>query len=259
MKFKQFALALMLSTSLVGCGTSGTGITQNLKASSGSAISHAESVQLDSLNSSSQLNELDEETLQALEGTDGDIATASYSTQSFFGTTKIGYVRSIGDGKYFLQTKEGVWKKTPTSLSLSSVDEKVTSKLSKDLNHKVLVRGSLDGTTFNLKSVYAIPDLSLLIDIFRTGSVHGITYLRDESHFGWKEHNSGGVLVTARSLATNQVYRDTSNRMAGYYRIHRLPPGEYLLEATYDGYSVGTASVTVSKIKFKKVKLTVTR
>lgn len=267
MKFKQFAMALLLSTSLVGCGTVSTGITPGLKASSGSSISRAESVQFDSLNNG-QLNELEDEDLQELDGTDSPEAaeeTAAFTTQSFLSNTKIGYVRSEEDGKYFLQFKEGTFTKRSTAnLTLNAQGNKVSEKLASQLNHKVLIRGTTEGTTFTVKGIYAVPDLSILLDILRTGAIKGTTCREDHVTYSTRDNgilgsNYGGITVTARSVSTKLVYRAISSKKDGYYKIRRMPPGEYTVEATLDGYQKGIATVTVAKRKSTQATLTVSR
>lgn len=240
MKTTRIALALLLATSLTGCGLSSS--PSLMAATTSSASLSAESVDIDGLNANGILNDIDDETLTDLGPS--AVAPASYGSQSlfgFFGTTKIGYVRSNTDGVFTLQTREGFFKKKDVSYSLSGSNQDRNLKIAKDLNDKVLVRGTLQGTSYVAKTVIDIPDLSLLYKLLKTGCVHGRVY---DSKTLVALANAE---VTIRSAYSGQIYRARTHS-DGKYHVGFLVPGDYTVEVTDGGYSKGTlAKVTVAK------------
>ncbi|HEY9857279.1 MAG TPA: carboxypeptidase-like regulatory domain-containing protein, partial [Stenomitos sp.] len=227
-----------------GCGMPGTAVSTNRSvASSASAdLSQAESVEFDSINNSGQLDELDDETLSEL-ADEGDLASGYSSQLLGLGSTKIGYIRSTEDGKFFLQAKQGIWKRKDVSYTLVGSKEDVSLKLAKKLNDRVLVRGTNKDGTITVKSVYQVPDTSVVLDMLRTGCVSGKVYS------GKTLVGLNGAAITLRSIDTGRIYRATTNK-DGRYHVSRLVPGDYSEEITLAGYSKGILSkVTVAKRK----------
>ncbi len=248
----HLVVALALTGGLVGCGapstasysTSGTGLKD---------MSEQESLQIKSFNSGDLLDllplddlddadfggesELDENESEGIL----DASTAAIAGKS---TTKIGYVRSIEDGKFFLQVKKGFFKKKELSFPLVASSEKISMKLAKLLNKRVIVRGkSVDKETITLTRAFQIPSLTLISDLLNTGKIKGKVYdartmqTLDEAN------------VTARSLVNGRIYRVTSGR-TGTFSVRRLPPGDYVLDVALPGYAPnGIAKLTVQKRK----------
>lgn len=243
MKTFRTALATLLVLGLVGCGMPGTATSpRSLASSSSSDMSQAESIEFDSLNNSGQLDELDEEALAEL--ADEAEGTSGYEAQLLGrGSTKIGYIRSTEDGKFFLQAKKGFWKRKDVSYTLSPSKEDVSLKLAKRLNDRVLVRGTNKDGTITVKSVYQVPDTKVVLDMLRTGCVSGKVYS------GKTLVALNGASITLRSVDTGRIYRAVSKK-DGRYRLGRLVPGDYTVEVTLAGYAKGTLSkVTVAKRK----------
>lgn len=243
MKTFRTALAALLVLGLVGCGMPGTATGPRSLASSSTAdLSRAESIEFDSLNNSGDLDELDEEALAEL--ADESEQASGYTAQILgLGSTKIGYIRSTEDGKFFLQAKQGVWKRKDVSYTLVGSKEDVSLKLAKRLNDRVLVRGANKDGTITVKSVYQVPDTKVVLDLLRTGCVSGKVYS------GKTLVALGGASITLRSVDTGRIYRSVSKK-DGRYRLGRLVPGDYTVEVTLAGYAKGTlAKVTVSKRK----------
>lgn len=243
MKSSRIALALLLATSLAGCGMPGTATSLSRSAASSTSadLSQAESIEFESINNSGQLDELDDETLSELED---EAPAAGYEAQFLgFGSTKIGYIRSTEDGKFFLQAKKGIWKRKDVSYTLDAAKEDVSLKLAKKLNHRVLVRGTNKDGAITVKSVYQVPDTRIILDMLRTGCVSGKVYS------GRTLVGLGGAAITVRSIDTGRIYR-ASSKKDGRYHLSRLVPGDYSVEIALAGYSKGTLSkVTVAKRK----------
>ncbi|HEY9900327.1 MAG TPA: carboxypeptidase-like regulatory domain-containing protein [Pantanalinema sp.] len=249
MKYNQIALALLVAIGLTGCGMPSTGTTaRSIAASSPSAdISRAESVQLQSLNDNGELDELDDEALQELDAEEvGEVQASGLFSR---GSSKIGYVRSTEDGKFYLQTKQGIWKKKDISIPLVTATDTVSLKLSKYLNAKVLVRGATASGTMTVKKAYRVPDLSIVIDLLRTGTVSGKLY-NAKTLVALED-----AAVTVRSVNTGNIYRATTSS-SGKYRVGRLTAGDYTVEATLGGFSKGVlAKVTIAKRKTTSANL----
>ncbi|MNX80535.1 hypothetical protein D3C86_1121990 [compost metagenome] len=249
MKYNHIALALLVAVSITGCGMPTTGAPgRSITASSPTAdISRAESVQLQSLNDTGDLDDLDDEALQELDAEEtGEVQGSGFFSR---GSSKIGYVRSTEDGKFFLQVKQGIWKKKDVSIPLATSTDTVALKLSKALNVKVLVRGSTASGTMTVKKAYRVPDLSVVIDLLRTGTISGKLYN------GKNLVALENAAVTVRSVNTGMIYRDSTSS-SGKYRVGRLTPGDYTVEATLGGFSKGVlAKVTVAKRKTTSANL----
>jgi len=244
MKSSRIALAILLAATLGGCGMPGTatGLNRSVASSATADMSKAESVEFDSINNSGQLDELDEEALNEL-ADEGDVASGYEAQLLSLGSTKIGYIRSTEDGKFFLQAKQGIWKRKDVSYTLVGAKEDVSLKFAKKLNDRVLVRGTNKDGTITVKSVYQVPDTSVVLDMLRTGCVSGKVYS------GKTLAALSGAAVTLRSVDTGRIYRATTKK-DGRYRMGRLVPGDYTVEITLAGYSKGTLSkVTVTKRK----------
>lgn len=244
MKMFRTALAVLLAAGLAGCGMPGTAtsVNRSIASSPNADMSKAESVEFDSLNNSGQLDELDEEALNEL-AEEGDVASGYEAQILGLGSTKIGYIRSTEDGKFFLQAKQGIWKRKDVSYTLVASKEDVSLKLAKKLNARVLVRGANKDGTITVKSLFQVPDTSVVLDMLRTGCVSGKVYN------GKTLVALSGAAVTLRSVDTGRIYRATSKK-DGRYRIGRLVPGDYTVEIVLAGFSKGTlAKVTVAKRK----------
>lgn len=250
MKSMRMALALLVAATLTGCGSvANTGAALPKVASSSSAnMSQAESVQIENFNESGYLDELDEEVFEELDPAAFGEEDAEYSTLALSGilskgSTKIGYIRSTEDGQFMLQAKQGLWKRTDVSYTLTPNGEAVSLKLATKLNKKVLLRGASDGTKMTVKSVYMVPDLAVVTDLISTGYVSGKIYS------GRTLNGLLAATVTLRHLDTNRIFRATTKK-DGTFKICRLAPGDYTLEAAIAGYNKGVLSkVTVSKRK----------
>lgn len=250
MKSIRLALAVLVAATLTGCGSvAGTGAgLPTITASSPSAnMSQAESVQIENFNETGYLDELDADVLEELDADGLAADDSSYSALSVGlltkGSTKIGYLRSTEDGKFMLQAKQGLWKRTDVSYTLSPNAEAVSLKLATKLNKKVLLRGQTDGTKMTVKSVWGVPDLAVVTDLINTGFASGKLYSSRSL-----EGLTAGT-VTLRNLDTSRIFRATTKK-DGTFKICRLAPGDYTLEASVAGYTKGILSkVTISKRK----------
>ena len=159
-------------------------------------------------------------------------------------TTKIGYVRSVEDGKFFLQVQKGFFKKKELSFPLVASSEKMGMRLAKLLNKRVIIRGkTVDKETVTLTRAFQIPSMSILSDLLNTGKINGKIY--DARTMQTLDEAS----ITVRSRNNGRLYRVTSRRN-GSYNLSRLAPGDYTLEVALAGYARnGVAKITVQKRK----------
>lgn len=247
----HLAVALALTAGLVGCGTPGTASYATRSTSSLTDMSDNEAMQIKSFNDGGLLDLLPLEELEdedfgveesesiALEDED----SASYGVMASGKTTKIGYVRSIEDGKFFLQVSKGIFKKKDLSFPLVASTEDMNLKLGKLLNKRVILRGKIDKETITPTRAFRVPTLNLISTLLNTGKIKGKVFnartmqTLDEAD------------VTARSLNTGRLYRIASKR-DGSFSFCAMPPGDYTLEVSLAGYARnGVAKVTVQKRK----------
>jgi hypothetical protein len=246
----HLAVAMALTAGLVGCGAPSTGSYASYSMSA-SGISEQEALQIKSFNDGGLLDllpleELDDEDFGVTSLDDSSDANAIVDAAAVAGksTTKIGYVRSVEDGKFFLQVQKGIFKKKDLSFPLVASSEQLGMKLAKLLNKRVIIRGkTADQDTVTLTRAFQLPSFSLLSDLLNTGKIKGKIYdartmqTLDEAN------------VTARSLNTGRLYRATSRR-DGSFSFSRLTPGDYSLDVSLPGYAPnGVAKITVQKRK----------
>ncbi|MNK83092.1 hypothetical protein D3C87_1028870 [compost metagenome] len=246
----HLVVATALTAGLVGCGMPGNGAYATYQ---GSDMSEQESLQIKSFNDGGLLDLLpleefededfglpseEAETSEADEMIDAAAGTAGKST------TKIGYVRSIEDGKFFLQVSKGVFKKKELTFPLVASNEKMGMKLAKLLNKRVIIRGkTVDKETVTLTRAFQIPSLAIITELLNTGKIKGKIY--DARTMQTLDEAS----ITARSLNNGRIYRVTSRRN-GSFNLCRLAPGDYTLEVSLAGFARnGVAKITVQKRK----------
>jgi hypothetical protein len=248
----HLVVAMTLTAGLVGCGTPGTASYATRSNTALTDMSDQEALQIKSFNDGGLLDLLP---LEELEDEDFGIASDELETGASDeildaaaiagkSTTKIGYVRSVEDGKFFLQVKKGFFKKQELSFPLVASSEKMGMRLAKLLNKRVILRGKTeDKQTITLTRAFQIPSLSLISDLLNTGKIKGKIYdartmqTLDEAN------------ITARSLNNGRLYRVTSRR-DGSFSLTRLAPGDYTLEVALAGYARnGVAKITVQKRK----------
>ena len=244
----NLVVAAALTAGLVGCG-SGTPSYATYRGAS-SAMSEQEAVQIKSFNDGGLLDllpleQFDDEDF-GLEAADEDenldeAAAAGIAGKS---TTKIGYVRSVEDGKFFLQVTKGVFKKQELTYPLVAPTEKMGMKVAKLLNKRVIIRGkTVDKETVTLTRAFQIPSLNIISDLLNTGKIKGKIY--DSRTMQTLDEAS----ITVRSLNNGRLYRVNSRRN-GAFSLSRLAPGDYNLEVALPGYARnGVAKITVQKRK----------
>lgn len=249
----HLVLALALTTGLVGCGTPVTGSYSMRTSGSVTGISEQEALQIRSYNEGGALDRLP---LEELEEEDFGESSEGYEeeepTPDLFGsksTTKIGYVRSVEDGKFYLQVNKGIFRKTELAFPLVASNEKMGMKLAKLLNKRVIVRGKFDKETITPTRAFRVPTLTVLTDLLKTGKIKGRIY--DSRTMQTLDEAE----VTARSLTNGRLYRVTSRRN-GTFSLCRLAPGDYTLEVSLPGYARnGIAKITVQRFKVKEANV----
>lgn len=247
----HLVVAMALTTGLIGCGTPGTASY----ATRTSDMSDQEAVQIQSFNDGGLLDllpleEFDDEDFGGVADELDEEPILDAAAIPGKSTTKIGYVRSVEDGKFFLQVSKGIFKKKDLSFPLVASNEKMGMRLAKLLNKRVILRGkTVDKETITLTRAFQVPSLSLISDLLNTGKIKGKIYdartmqVLDEAN------------VTLRSLNNGRLYRATSRR-SGTYTFPRLVPGDYTVEVTLPGYARnGIAKITVQKRKVSPANL----
>lgn len=247
----NLVVAMALTAGLVGCGTPGTASYATYNSSS-AAVSEQEALQIKSFNDGGLLDLLpleefeDEDFGMASDGEEAMADEPILDAAAIAGksTTKIGYVRSVEDGKFFLQVTKGIFKKQELAFPLVASSEELGMKLSKLLNKRVIIRGkTVDKQTVTLTRAFQIPSMSILSDLLNTGKIKGKIY-DARTMQALDEAN-----ITVRSLSNGRLYRVTSRRN-GSFNLSRLAPGDYTLEVSLAGYGRnGVAKITVQKRK----------
>lgn len=241
-------MAVALTTGLVGCGTGPSYATYRGMASD---MTDSEAVQIKSFNDGGLLDllpleEFDDEDfgVQAAAEEEEGIDASAIAGKS---TTKIGYVRSVEDGKFFLQVNKGIFKKQELSFPLVAPTEGMNMKMAKLLNKRVIVRGkTTDKVTITLTRAFQVPSLNVISELLNTGKITGAIY--DARTMQTLDEAD----ITLRSLNTGRIYRTTSRRN-GSFSVSRLAPGDYSIDVSLAGYvRNGVAKVTVQKRKVSK-------
>lgn len=248
----HLVVATALTAGLVGCGMPGNGAYATYNSSSVSGISEQEAIQIKSFNDGGLLDLLpleefeDEDfgvTSEEIETGEADeiLDAAAIAGKS---TTKIGYIRSIEDGKFFLQVTKGIFKKKELAYPLVAPTEKVGMRMAKLLNKRVIIRGkTVDKETVTLTRAFPLPSLAIISDLLNTGKIKGKIY--DSRTMQTLDEAS----ITVRSLNNGRLYRVNSRRN-GSFNVSRLAPGDYTLEVSLAGYARnGVAKITVQKRK----------
>lgn len=247
----HLAVAMALTVGLVGCGTPGTASYATYNGSAASGISEQEAVQIKSFNDGGLLDLLPLEQFDDEDfGVESDVvASDAESDEAAAGiagksTTKIGYVRSVEDGKFFLQVSKGIFKKKELNFPLVAPNEKMGLKMAKLLNKRVIIRGkTADKETVTLTCAFQVPSMNVIGDLLNTGKIKGKIY--DSRTMQTLDEAN----ITARSLSNGRLYRVTSRR-DGSFSLTRLAPGDYTLEVALAGYARnGVAKITVQKRK----------
>jgi hypothetical protein len=207
-----------------------------------SPISTGDSYTMQSLNSNLDLDTLDfEEADLPFEELSED-----YSAMGLMDIlkkkNKVGFIRSVADGKYFLATHTGFIFTKDVDVPLAAVSEAKTLVLAKYLNKKVMVRGPLAGGTLTVERIMSVPDLTVITDIMSKGRIAGQAY-EDSSKTGLSD-----ATIRLTSVGNGKIFRASSDRK-GKYHINRLEAGQYLLEVSKVGYSKVAMQVTITKRK----------
>lgn len=240
-------LTMALAMGLVGCGMPGTGAY----APRGTMdMTEAESLQIKSFNDGGLLDLLP---LEDFDDEDFGVAALESDAEEGFdeaaipgkSTTKIGYIRSVEDGQFFLQVSKGFFKKRELAFPLVAPTEKMGMKLAKLLNKRVILRGkTVDKETITLTRAFQVPSLAVIRELLNTGKIKGQVYdVRTMQTLD-------GASITARSLTDGRLYR-VSSRRNGKFNLSRLAPGDYSLEVALPGYAI----TSIAKISVQKRKV----
>ncbi len=237
---------------LVGCGSPATvsGIGANNSTGAVSAAYGARDAQVGAetnmmnLNSSGDLESLTDYDIESLENADADVDAIDEgkAEAKVKKTTKVGFVRTNTDGKFFLQISKGfLWWKRESSIPLAPTDESASLKVAAKLNKKVMVRGALQGETIVVAKVCGLLDFGQVWDLLSKGTVDGKAY--DAKTLVGIAHAD----ITVKSFATGRMWRTKSDTQ-GAYKVGRLDAGEYEIVAKSADYSLGAKD----KIMVKK-------
>lgn len=251
---KQLAIVLsglmVVTMALAGCGSASLPTSTSLNRSSATDISSKDALAIRSINALPEIDDLDidETGLSYDDLTDLSVAGISEIWRQ---KTRIGVIRSVEDGEFYLATHTGFIFKKDVDLPLAPASEKKALKLAKYLNKKVLVRGELSGGKMTAELIAMVPDLSVITDILSKGRVGGKVY----------DYSTKSVIADASlkltSVETRKIYRATSSK-SGKYSFTRLEAGNYIVEATKAGYSKYSMTLTVAKRKKTEQEIALT-
>lgn len=238
MKGRLMILGLALAMAMTGCGSmSPTTVVR----SGSSNNTSTEAYTMKALNANADFDSLEfEEADLPFEDLTSDYATLGFM-DALKKSNKVGYVRSVTDGKFFLATTTGVVFRKDVDIPLEA-SEAVAVKIAKYLNKKVMVRGPLAGGTLTAERIMSVPDLSVITDILSKGRVAGEAY-EDSTKTALSDAS-----IKLISMASGKIYRTTSNKK-GNYHISRLEAGNYTLQASKAGYSSIQMQVTITRRK----------
>ena len=232
----RWAIALVaLGVGLSACGQPTTGAVALKGAGTQAALSpvfgarDAEvgaETNLETLNLQTDLDGVDEGDLADLATSAGlPVPEATASEPAGKRMTKVGFVRSNEDGRFFLQVRKGfLWWKKDTAVPLVGRDDKGTQSLAAHLNKKVIVCGRIQGESLSLTRVLSVPDFGVVWDLLSKGRVAGQVFdARTRVALPMAD-------VTVRSFGNGRLWRAKADRN-GRFRIGRLEAGAYTLEA----------------------------
>lgn len=157
--------------------------------------------------------------------------------------TKIGYVRSVEDGKYMLTLK-----KETTKISVTGSDGKRDRRIEGYLNRKVVLRGIVMANgQLMVEHLITIPSFKSVTDLFFKGRLAGTVYLAS--------NNQGlvGGLVVAKAGTTGYLYRTQTDRK-GNFQFSGLEPDTYSLTVGLGGFQ-GVSQTGLGVVKGKKTSL----
>lgn len=160
-------------------------------------------------------------------------------------TTKIGYVRSIEDGKYLLTLK-----KETTPISVIGSDGKRDRRIEGFLNRKVVLRAIVMANgQLMVEHIITIPTFKSVTDLFFKGRLAGTVYIAS--------NNQGlvGALVVAKAGSTGFLYRTQTDR-TGNFQFSGLEPDTYSLTVGLGGFK-GASQTGLAVLKGKKTSLMV--
>lgn len=187
------------------------------------------------LNLQTDLDEVDEADLNDLAVEQGEVLTPEASASEPQGRrmTRVGFIRSNEDGRYFLQIRKGsLWWKKEVALPLAPRDEQGRLALAERLNRKVIVRGRLQGESLLTTCVVRLPDFGTIWDLLSKGRMAGKVYdARTMAALPLAE-------ITVRSFGNGRLWRARADR-AGQFRVGRLEAGAYEVTARSADYRIG--------------------
>jgi len=266
-RFWLLVLSLVMSVALTACGLPSTTQPLNVNASTTVADTSAQDFTQDEAKTASDLNAsgaLDTKDISEYETTLGRTATAfnppkvnassmvgadsllEGGSSGFFSVkhlTKIGYVRSVEDGKYLL-----VLKNETTKLSVVGQDGKRDQRIAGYLNRKVILRGiMLANGSLMVEHILSIPSFKFVTDLFFMGRLAGTVYL--------PTNNQGlvGALVVAKASKTGYLFRTQTNKKGEFY-FSGLDPDTYSVTVGLGGFK-GVTQDGVAVLKGKKTTL----
>lgn len=266
-RFWLLVLTLVMSVALTACGYTGTTQPINVKASNVEADTSAQDFTQDEAITASELNKsgvLDTKDITEYEGVLGRTATALNppkvnaaaeasgldsvleGSSGFFAVkrlTKIGYIRSIEDGKYLL-----VLKGETTKLSVVGQDGKRDARIANYLNRKVVLRGIMMANgNLMVEHILSIPSFKFITDFFFKGRLGGTVFL--------PVNNQGlvGALVVAKAARTGYLFRTQTDKK-GNFLFSGLDPDTYTVTVGLGGFK-GVTQEGVVVLKGKKTNL----
>ncbi|MEB3236872.1 MAG: carboxypeptidase-like regulatory domain-containing protein [Candidatus Sericytochromatia bacterium] len=207
------------------------------------------------LNLQTDMDEIDEADLADLAAEQGDIMSPEATASEPQGKrmTRVGFIRSNEDGRFFLQIRKGsLWWKKEAAIPLAGRDEQGRLLLAQRLNSKVVVRGRLQGETLVTACIVRLPDFGAVWDLLSKGRMAGKVY----------DARSLVVLplaeVTVRSFGNGRIWRARADRQ-GLFRIGRLEAGAYEVTARSADYRLGLRDkVTIRRRDTAQVLLALT-
>lgn len=204
------------------------------------------------LNLQSDLDEVDEADLADLAVEQGEVPSPEASGSEPVGRrmTRVGFIRSNEDGRFFLQIRKGsLWWKKEVAIPLVGKDEPGRLALAQRLNRKVIARGRLQGESLVTSCVVGLPDFGAVWDLLSKGRLAGRVYdARTLVALPLAD-------VTVRSFSNGRLWRAKADRQ-GAFRVGRLEPGAYEVTARSADYRLGLRDkVTVRRRESAQVSL----
>ncbi|MBO9541539.1 carboxypeptidase regulatory-like domain-containing protein [bacterium] len=256
------ALSLVMAIAISACGMSPQGSPTALYQSNSGAIDTSaqdftdeEALKASELNQSGDLDSKEfGEFETALGRTATTLSTAERQTAGLFDSpaggyfsvkraTKIGYVRSIEDGKYMLTLK-----KETTQISVTGSDGKRDRRIEGYLNRKVVLRGIVMANgQLMVEHIITIPTFKSVTDLFFKGRLAGTVYIASN------KQGLVGALVVAKAGSTGYLYRTQTDR-TGNFQFSGLEPDTYSLTVGLGGFK-GASQTGLGVLKGKKTSL----